>query len=244
MNRSRYWLVVPAAGIGQRMQADCPKQYLRLDGRYILDITLSRLLQHPCFSGCMVALHPEDSWWPGTLASTNPRIHTCTGGRERADSVLAALGALATRAAPDDWVLVHDVARPCLHPGDLDRLITRLSGHAVGGLLAAPVTDTLKRTRPGSLEVEATVDRSSLWRALTPQMFRYQILAEALVKALDAGVAVTDEASAVEHAGLIPELVEGRSDNLKITLPADLALAGFILGQIGGGPSVPNSENQ
>ncbi|MDX1553100.1 MAG: 2-C-methyl-D-erythritol 4-phosphate cytidylyltransferase [Marinobacter sp.] len=229
MSKPRYWLIVPAAGSGQRMKADCPKQYLRLDQRFIIDITLSRLLDNAAFAGCMVATGPNDRWWPETEASKDRRIRTCIGGAERAESVLAALDALSGRANDDDWVLVHDAARPCLHADDLARLLADLKGHPVGGLLATPVADTLKRTGPGSCEVEATVDRRDLWRALTPQMFHFLALKQALESAIDSGYPVTDEASAIEFAGQRPCIVEGRPDNIKITVPADLALADFIL---------------
>lgn len=229
MSKPRYWLIVPAAGSGQRMKADCPKQYLRLDQRFIIDITLSRLLDNAAFAGCVVATGPNDRWWSETEASKDRRIRTCIGGAERAESVLAALDALSGRANDDDWVLVHDAARPCLHADDLARLLADLKDHPVGGLLATPVADTLKRTGPESCEVEATVDRRDLWRALTPQMFRFLALKQALESAIDSGFPVTDEASAIEFAGQMPCIVEGRPDNIKITVPADLALAGFIL---------------
>ncbi|KPQ01171.1 2-C-methyl-D-erythritol 4-phosphate cytidylyltransferase [Marinobacter sp. HL-58] len=229
MSKPRYWLIVPAAGSGQRMQAHCPKQYLRLDNRFVVDITLTRLLDYAAFDGCMVAISPDDPWWEGTDASKDPRIQTCGGGSERAHSVLAALDGLSGQAADDDWVLVHDAARPCLHCDDLGRLLSDLRDHPVGGLLATPVADTLKRTRPGSCEVEATVDRRDLWRAMTPQMFRFRTLKQALGSAIESGFAVTDEASAIEFSGLNPCIVEGRPDNIKITVPADLALADFIL---------------
>lgn len=236
MSNPRYWLIVPAAGKGRRMQSDCPKQYLRLDDRYILDITLSRLLSGGIFHGCMVALGEGDDTWPDTLASGDPRVRTCAGGRERADSVLAALAALKDDVAPDDWVLVHDAARPCLDPSDLANLTATLRHHPVGGLLAAPVADTLKQsvsgTAPDAPEVQQTADRSRLWRALTPQMFRYNLLLASLEKALREGLPVTDEASALEQAGYRPRLVEGRPDNIKVTVPADLELAGFILSRL------------
>ncbi|MCK2149673.1 2-C-methyl-D-erythritol 4-phosphate cytidylyltransferase [Marinobacter alexandrii] len=230
MTESNLWLIVPAAGIGQRMQAECPKQYLRIDSRFILDITLSRVLNAAPFAGCMVPLNSSDHWWPTTESSKDQRIQTCTGGVERADSVLAALRALAGQARDDDWVLVHDAARPCVHRDDLSKLIETLSEHPVGGLLAAPVADTLKRAGRGeNPEVQETVDRRPLWRALTPQMFRYSALITALEKAQDAGLPVTDESSAMEFSGTMPVLVEGRPDNIKVTVPADLDLAGFIL---------------
>lgn len=237
MNDPRFWLVVPAAGIGQRMQADCPKQYLRIQHRFLLDITLSRLLDEGRFAGCIVPLHPQDRWWRETEASVDARVTTCDGGRERADSVVSALEALAECAREDDWVLVHDVARPCLSHDDLARLVTELGDHPVGGLLAAPVTDTLKVAQAGSdgVEVCGTQDRSRLWRALTPQMFRYGLLRRALAQAAEANQLVTDESSAIEMAGYTPRIVEGRPDNIKVTLPADLAMAEFILGQLADG---------
>ena len=232
MVKPRFWLIVPAAGIGQRMQAECPKQYLKLHHRLILDITLSRVLGSGLFDGCMVALNPRDHWWPDSASAGDERVQTCTGGAERSHSVLSALEALAGQASDEDWVLVHDAARPCVHPHDLSNLVDTLVEHPVGGLLAAPVADTLKLTdgsRPP--EVDSTVDRKRLWRAFTPQMFRFGALRRALEVCLQQGQAVTDESSAMEFAGYSPVLVEGRSDNIKITVPADLALAEFLLGQ-------------
>lgn len=230
MTAHRFWLVVPAAGIGQRMQADLPKQYLTLDQRFVLDVTLQRLLSCGPWAGCVVPLHPDDQWWSASASSARSSVETCLGGGERADSVLAALACLAGRAADEDWVLVHDVARPCIHPDDVARLRTILADDACGGLLAAPVTDTIKEVVPGSDQVVATCDRKQLWRAFTPQMFRYG----ALVKALEHGIreqpgAITDEASAMELAGWQPRVVPGRTDNIKITVPEDLAQAEFIL---------------
>ncbi|MEX2474001.1 2-C-methyl-D-erythritol 4-phosphate cytidylyltransferase [Marinobacter sp.] len=233
MTPPRFWLIVPAAGIGQRMQSECPKQYLQIDHRYILDITLSRTLDAAPFAGCVVALSPEDQWWPSTDASKSGRVQSCVGGSERFQSVLAALHSLSGQADPEDWVLVHDAARPCLHRDDLSRLMTQLRDHKVGGLLAAPVADTIKQCSTGEPpEIQRTVDRSRLWRALTPQMFRYSALVTALQCAVDEGRPVTDESSAMEFSGNMPVVVEGRSDNLKVTVPADLALAGFILSQL------------
>ncbi|WP_018403465.1 2-C-methyl-D-erythritol 4-phosphate cytidylyltransferase [Marinobacter gelidimuriae] len=233
MPEASLWLIVPAAGVGQRMAAECPKQYLRVDGEYILDITLRRLLAALPAAGCMVPLSSTDSWWAGTNASSDSRIATCAGGNERANSVLNALQALAPKAKNDDWVLVHDAARPCVAANDLKRLLEKVGAHSVGGILAAPVTDTLKMASPRAPDtVTSTVDRRHLWRALTPQVFRYGLLRDALQRALNQGVALTDEASAMEQVGHGPLLVEGRPDNIKITVPADLALAGFILGQL------------
>ena len=230
MNAHRFWLVVPAAGIGQRMQADLPKQYLTLNGRFVLDVTLDRLLSCGPWAGCVVPLHRDDRWWPVSSSSGDPRIEPCAGGAERAGSVLAALEHLQGRAGDADWVLVHDVARPCVYPEDIARLRATLADDPCGGLLAAPVSDTIKEVAPDSDQVLATRDRKSLWRAFTPQVFRYQ----ALFSALQQGIhehqgAITDEASAMELAGWQPRVVPGRTDNIKITVPEDLALAEFIL---------------
>lgn len=230
MTNPELWLIVPAAGIGQRMNAECPKQYLKIADRLILDITLSRLLHNAPFKGCMVPLSAQDHWWPDSESHRDDRIQTCTGGKERADSVLSALNALSEQADDSDWVLVHDAARPCLDAHDLSNLIDTLFEHPVGGLLAAPVADTLKLAGDGvPPEVEQTVDRRRLWRALTPQMFRFGALRAALESCLKNGHVVTDESSAMEFSGNMPVLVEGRADNLKITVPSDLALAEFIL---------------
>ncbi|SFM49249.1 2-C-methyl-D-erythritol 4-phosphate cytidylyltransferase [Marinobacter zhejiangensis] len=244
MNDPRFWLVVPAAGIGQRMNAGCPKQYLRIRGRFLLDITLSRLLEHDLFIDCVVPLHSADTWWSDTEASHNARVITCRGGGERIDSVLSALVTIEDRAQAGDWILVHDVARPCVSHDDLTRLVTELVEHPVGGLLAAPVTDTLKVAEMGDqgVDVCGTQDRSRLWRALTPQMFRYGDLKQALEQAVENQCVVTDEASAIEMAGATPRIVEGRPDNIKVTLPADLAMAEFILGQLEACPQAATEE--
>lgn len=218
-----FWLVVPAAGIGSRMRADRPKQYLQLDGRSLLEHTLDIFLAHPRLLGCMVAVASDDPWWPTLACAADPRVSSCHGGGERADSVLAALKALQARGADlADWVLVHDAARPNLARDDLDRLLAELANDPVGGLLAVPARDTLKRIGADG-RVQETIDRSTVWHAYTPQMFRLGPLLESLGAALGAGEAITDEASAMEWAGLAPRLVEGRADNIKVTRPEDLA---------------------
>jgi len=221
------WLVVPAAGQGRRMGADRPKQYLAIDGRPVLAHTLARL--HAAFPAARLCLclDPEDArfdpaWVPFAEWRRVP------GGAERVDSVANALAAIAGEAGDDDLVLVHDVARPCVTVADLVRLHAVLADDPVGGLLAAPVADTMKRD-DGAGRVATTEPRAGLWHALTPQGFRYGLLRRALTAAREAGVAVTDEASAVEALGRFPRLVSGRRDNLKITHPEDLALAGQIL---------------
>ena len=217
-----FWVVIPAAGIGSRMRADRPKQYLQLAGRTILEHTLDCFLDHPRLKGLVLSLAADDPFWPALPCATDPRIQRVEGGAERADSVLAGLLRLVELGAQEgDWVLVHDAARPNLARSDLDRLLAELADDPVGGLLAVPARDTLKRIGADG-RVAETVDRSLIWQAYTPQMFRFATLHRALADALVAGVAVTDEASALEWAGQAPKLVEGRADNLKITRPEDL----------------------
>lgn len=225
---ARCFAVVPAAGVGKRMGAVIPKQYLPLAGRSVLEHTLERLLAESRIERIVVALGPEDGWWPTLVLSDPARIVRVDGGAERADSVLNGLHALAGIAADDDWALVHDAARPCLTAADLQRLFAELADDPVGGLLAVPVRDTMKRAGTDGC-VEHTVERDRLWHALTPQMFRYARLRAALAGAAAAGAVVTDEASAIERVGLRPRLVEGSAGNLKITRPEDLALAAFFL---------------
>jgi len=217
-----FWVVIPAAGIGSRMQADRPKQYLPLAGRSIIEHTLDCFLEHPGLKGLVVCLAENDPYWPTLACARDMRIQLAPGGVERADSVLNGLQMLGKLGAGgQDWVLVHDAARPNLSRQDLDLLLTQLANDPVGGLLAVPSKDTLKRARPDGRVLE-TLDRSHIWQAFTPQMFRFAPLQQALHDALLAGAAVTDEASAIELAGQAPRLIEGRADNLKITRPEDL----------------------
>ncbi|TBU94757.1 2-C-methyl-D-erythritol 4-phosphate cytidylyltransferase [Phytopseudomonas dryadis] len=217
-----FWAVIPAAGIGSRMRADRPKQYLQLAGKSILEHTLNCFLDHPCLRGVVVSLAEDDPFWPTLACARDPRIQRASGGAERADSVLNALLRLGELGASEqDWVLVHDAARPNLAQADLDLLLAELADDAVGGLLAVPARDTLKRVGSDG-RVRETIDRSVIWQAYTPQMFRLGALHRALAEALVSDVAVTDEASAIEWAGQSPRLVEGRADNLKVTRPEDL----------------------
>ncbi|UCJ16590.1 2-C-methyl-D-erythritol 4-phosphate cytidylyltransferase [Pseudomonas sp. MM211] len=217
-----FWAVIPAAGIGSRMRADKPKQYLQLAGKSILEHTLNCFLDHPCLHGVVVSLAEDDPFWPNLSCARDSRIHIASGGAERADSVLNALLRLGELGASEqDWVLVHDAARPNLAQSDLDLLLAELADDAVGGLLAVPARDTLKRVGSDG-RVRETIDRSVIWQAYTPQMFRLGTLHRALAEALVSDVAVTDEASAIEWAGQSPRLVEGRADNLKVTRPEDL----------------------
>lgn len=226
---AKLWAVVPAAGSSRRMAgAALPKQYLPLAGRSVIEWSLAPFLERSDCERIVVVVAEQDRHWQQQSLARHPKIVTATGGAERVDSVRAGLQALASHATEHDWVLVHDAARPCLRSMDLNRLIADLGDDSVGGLLAAPVVDTLKR---GDVEnrVQATVSRASLWRALTPQMFRYAVLERALRKAHETRSAPTDEAQAVEALGLQPRLVPGDPDNIKITLPDDVERAARLL---------------
>lgn len=214
------------------MGTDIPKQYLMLAGRTVLEHSLAALDMIADLAGLMVVLAPDDLHWPQLRLLLRTPLVTTSGGAERADSVANALAQLSLSAAPDDWVLVHDAARPCVRAADLKLLISQLQQDPVGGLLATPVRDTMKQA-DAEQRCESTPDRARLWHALTPQMFRIGMLREALLAAQAAGVSVTDEASAMEYVGHCPRLIEGHPDNLKITRPDDLALAEFYLTQQG-----------
>ncbi|HWM65257.1 MAG TPA: 2-C-methyl-D-erythritol 4-phosphate cytidylyltransferase [Steroidobacteraceae bacterium] len=274
----RYWLVMPAAGVGRRFGENIPKQYAELHGRTVMEWSMAPFLYDSRCLGVVVVLGHGDAYWPtvaarlpdvtgATRASganiaaaladatrvaeraaertggadtegftdpglslptvpavTLPKVITATGGGERSHSVRNGLAALSGRAASDDWVLVHDAARPCVSRQDVDRLLDRVQSHAVGGILAAPAADTLKRAGE-SKEIIQTIDRTSLWRALTPQMFRYTRLCEALDRAHADGRTPTDEAQALEWTGERPIVVEGSTTNLKITSADDLVIA-------------------
>lgn len=226
---ARYWTIVPAAGRGQRMGSDIPKQYLRLHDTPVLVHTLRRLAQLDQLVGMVVVIASDDAHWSalGKLELPVP-LHTVTGGAERCHSVLNALNWLQTHAADSDWVLVHDAARPCVRVSDIQKLISAVQDTAAGGLLAFPVRDTMKRATADN-RIAQTVDRSGLWHALTPQMFRLGTLRSALQAALQRGIQVTDEAMAIELTGVQPLLVEAGSDNIKITRRDDLELAAFYL---------------
>ena len=229
MTSPRFWAVVPAAGVGKRMGATVPKQYLEVRGKPVIQHTLDRLLSVDCLAGIFVALGEEDGYWPDLPYAQEPRIKTTPGGKERADSVCSALRHMEGLAKSDDWVLVHDAARLCVTRTDVLKLILTLKDDPVGGILAQPVSDTLKSV--DEMRIIGSPDRTTIWRALTPQMFRYGQLRQSLADAALHGLNVTDEASALEWAGFRPKIVEGRSDNIKITRPEDLPLAIFYLEQ-------------
>jgi 2-C-methyl-D-erythritol 2,4-cyclodiphosphate synthase/2-C-methyl-D-erythritol 4-phosphate cytidylyltransferase len=244
----RVWAIVPAAGRGARFTASAPqsapKQYAPLLGATVLEWSLRALLAEPRVHAVVVALAADDAEWPSVAAKLqSPKLRTTVGGVNRQDTVSNGLDALASQAAADDWVLVHDAARPCLNAADLGALLdavgaggvhpasgaTGASG-AAGAVLAAPIVDTVKRELGDHV---ATVDRQGLWRALTPQVFAFAQLRHALKEATLAGIAVTDEAQAVERMGLRPILVQGSPFNVKVTRAADLAVASNILKMTG-----------
>ena len=224
------WCVVPAAGRGTRVGGTIPKQYLPLAGRPLILHTLERLAAHPRIAGLMVVLGEGDSHWSGVDTLYGKSVLTTLGGTERCDSVLAGVRALPADVAQDDFVLVHDAARPCVREADITRLID-LGVPAGGGLLGAPLRDTLKRANDDGCS-EVTEPRDHRWRAFTPQMFRRSELSFALQSAHAAGVTVSDEAMAMERAGFAPLLVEGAEDNIKVTTATDFALAEFLLSRM------------
>lgn len=230
------WVVVPAAGIGQRVGGPTAKQYLPLGSQTVIEHTLERLLSLPRVARVVVAIKPGDSVWPTLACAQHNRVQRVDGGDERDQSVANALAVLADEAQDDDWVLVHDAARPCILPSTVEALLAGVQLSSVGGLLARPASDTLKQTVPvtniephQANHVHHTIDRSLVWCAQTPQAFRYGILTKALQQAADQQYRVTDEASALELLGLSPLLVEGRGDNIKITHADDLALAEWFI---------------
>ncbi|MFT5134790.1 MAG: 2-C-methyl-D-erythritol 4-phosphate cytidylyltransferase [Gammaproteobacteria bacterium] len=225
---AKIWAVIPAAGIGTRMQTDIPKQYLKIRGKCILEYTLERFCSHPDIQGVIVAVSDSDHYWSTLSIASHKKITRVTGGEERCHSVQNGLHALGEVAAPDDWVMVHDAARPCLRVEDIDKLIIQISKGKTGGLLAVPVRDTMKRANKSN-HVKETVDRVDLWHALTPQMFRLSELTGAIDTALQQQLLVTDEAQAMEYYEQAPLLVEGHPDNIKITHPRDLILAELFL---------------
>lgn len=221
----KVYALIPAAGVGARMQAERPKQYLPLLGQTVAEHTLSTLLKHPNISALVVGVAKQDPYWQ-QIPQAN-QVATVAGGASRAETVLNGLHYLRHIASPEDWVLVHDMARPCLHPHDINALLACDSPE--GAILGIPVADTLKKV--DAQHIQTTVNRSQVWRAFTPQFFAIESLYQALTQALAAGADITDEASAIEWAGGKPRMVHGRSDNIKITWPEDIALAEFYLQQ-------------
>jgi 2-C-methyl-D-erythritol 4-phosphate cytidylyltransferase len=229
---SQYSIVVPAAGIGKRMKADCPKQYLYISGKTIIEHTLTKLLEHSQVKRVIVVLNPNDKLFAQLPIAAHPRVEVVKGGQERCDSVLAGLNYLEN---DEEWVLVHDAARPCLNQKDLTALLQLAEQGSIGGILATPVRDTIKRAMGvkinGHSVIKQTESRENLWHALTPQFFKLASLKKALNEAIKKKTNITDEASAIEFLGERVMLVEGCASNIKITQPEDLLLAEFYLTQ-------------
>lgn len=226
--QAMFWCVVPAAGRGERFGGTLPKQYQSLRGKPLLHWTLERLAAHPRIAGLCVVVAADDVHWSAPDALLGKPLRSAIGGAKRADSVLAGLSSLPDDVGPEDFVLVHDAARPCISAVDISRLID-VAGAGGGGLLAAPLHDTLKRSHADG-RVAATEARESRWRALTPQLFRRGELAAALMDAARAAVSVSDESMAMERVGHRPLLVEGSAANVKVTTRAELAFVEYLLG--------------
>ncbi|ORT52143.1 2-C-methyl-D-erythritol 4-phosphate cytidylyltransferase [Vibrio sp. qd031] len=218
--------IVPAAGVGSRMQADRPKQYLTLQNKTILEHTVHQLLAHPLIHRVIIALSDQDPYFDSLPLSNDQRVTRVCGGKERADSVLSGLYAVSD--PQNTFALVHDAARPNVSHRDISRLIDIGVKHPVGAILASPVKDTMKRSNRSG-EITQTVDREKLWHALTPQLFNAEQLKIALEHGLNTGAVITDEASAMENIDRFPSIVAGRSDNIKVTSPEDLELMTFYL---------------
>ena len=223
------WVIVPAAGRGARIGAPLPKQYLPLLNQTVIEITLARLLTLNNVKKIIVSLHPEDHHWQTLLCAQHPKIQAIIGGKERSDSVLAALKHLQQQAKDTDWALVHDAARACIMTEIIESMLTALKDDDVGGILAIPSDDTLKQVT--DRRVHSTLNRQIIWRAQTPQVFRYGLLYRCLRQAVADNRPITDDASAVEIAGYQPKILPGCKDNIKITRPEDLRFAEFILQQ-------------
>ena len=235
---AKYFAILPAAGVGQRMGATIPKSYLEIQGHSIFSITLAKMLATQEITSVVVLVNSAETHWQASPLSRHPRVQIAQGGASRFESVLNGLAQLASIAGDADWVMVHDMARPCVPLADIRRLISELASAEVGGLLASPVRATLKRatsTGPDatvdslSPTVAKTVSRERLWAALTPQLFRYGALKKAFEAAQSASAEITDESSAIERMGWQSQLIQGSAENIKITYPEDLALAELIL---------------
>lgn len=233
MNYPDVVVVIPAAGVGKRMLSQQPKQYLPIENKAVLEHTISKFADLPFVKKVVVAVSAEDEYFADMAISNNKKVHRCTGGSERAESVL--LGLEQAKQFNCDWVMVHDGARPCVTSEDITSLLANCVTTNQAGILAAPIADTVKQSNAAAAQVNQTIDRQFLWRAFTPQCAKLTELHQALVAQQDVNgnisSAVTDEASALELAGKPVNLVAGSTSNIKITVPEDLALAEFYLNQ-------------
>ena len=232
MHDDNCFLIIPASGIGSRMNTDTPKQYLKLEnGLTILDQSLKTLLEMDQISGCVIAISDNDKYFMNSHYYSHPKLlATAKGGRERFHSVLNALSTLNEFAEDGDWVLVHDAVRPCIKKEDVERLIIELQNHPIGGILAVEVVDTLKKV--GNEDIVATIERKKLYQAQTPQMFRIGLLKIALEKVLEDNDHITDEAEAIERLGHSIKIVLSSKSNIKITHSDDLKLANYYLNKL------------
>ncbi|XZQ55283.1 MAG: 2-C-methyl-D-erythritol 4-phosphate cytidylyltransferase [Arsenophonus sp.] len=228
-------VLIPAAGIGSRMKSPCPKQYIKVVGKTIIEHSISTFLKQPRISKIIVSLNKDDIIFNKLIISKNRIIKTVIGGNNRADSVLTGLNYLSENLELDScWVLIHDAVRPCLHQDDLKKIIYFIDNQqsSYGGILAAPVRDTIKYSLKGKIDINHTTEKNKLWYALTPQFFPLLLIKNCLTQALSEKAVITDEASALEYCGYNPQLLNGRIDNLKVTQPEDLMLVEFYLSRI------------
>ena len=230
INNLALWCIVPAAGIGLRFGSYLPKQYLSLGKKTVIESAIEPILGLPCRQ-IIVAIAENDEYWPTLTIASHPLVKAITGGHERYQSVLNGLNAIEEQASDDDWVLVHDAARPCLTTELVQSLFRQLEKHPVGGLLAVPIQDTIKKANAQKI-IDKTINRQNLWLAQTPQLFRYGVLKKALKTAIDNNIMITDESSAVEYLGLKPQLVKGSIRNIKITHPDDVYLVHYYLANL------------
>ena len=225
---SKIWAILPAAGAGKRFSAQKPKQFFELNGKLVAEHSLCRLRAVPQIEKIIIPSDIDCTLWSQVPSLQQSNVKQVKGGEQRAHSVLNGLLSLDHMASDNDWVLVHDIARPCITPADINKLIDAVENHPAGGILTASVNETLKKVSPDH-QIEATVDRAQYLRAQTPQIFKFSLLKTAIENCLKVGITPTDEAFAIEHAGLPVLAVEGRQDNIKITRQEDLAIASAIL---------------
>tara|TARA_B100000029_G_scaffold90605_1_gene80405 strand:+ start:142 stop:843 length:702 start_codon:yes stop_codon:yes gene_type:complete len=219
--KNKYWVVIPAAGIGRRMGSNIPKQYVSVNGKTIVEHTIDNFIGRKEIENICIAISESDKHWPALPISKNKKIITTIGGSERYESVYNALCALKDKANDDDWVLVHDAVRPCLKKSIIDRLITDISSNDVGGILALPCFETMKKVN-NNRYIEETINREIIWRAQTPQVFKYKKLLLAIEKAINENIHITDEAMAMELLNYKPIVIMGDEKNIKITHQTDL----------------------
>jgi len=222
------YAIIPAAGLSSRLSSSIPKQYLPLNGKPILEWTLNRLLTITDLQVAKVMLAEDDTSFGALSIANHPKVQTLKGGATRFDSVYRGFAALELEGLDDqDWILVHDAARPCLHQDDLNNLIETLKDHPIGGILAEPVRDTLKKVN-SKHQILRTVEREKLWQAQTPQLFRAHWFRQAMNHCKETGFIPTDEAAAIERIGLFPMVVESKHINLKVTYERDLKIAEVV----------------